>query len=436
METSYNLKNTTIKQVCLVVLCILAGWILLTAAYSIPTARINDNIENSARYFKETYPRFTFYGSTQLDLFTDALMLLTSGYNNTEPSYVASLLNNRIGYSGKNPAQTLYHAYSKNNEINSTSADSPNVISYARYWHGYASILKPLLACPGLHYGHIRSINTVIQLGLFALFCVGLIKLHKIELVPAFVICWVFMNPLCTTMCLQFSTCTIITFFSLNYIVYKLAKGRENLPFCGIFFTCIGIVTSYLDLLTFPLITLGIPLLTYMCLRDEKDSIPLFESVKKIVFLGWSWCIGYAGMWAGKWVLATLVTDENIIANAYNAMLIRASSVNKTDHFNVLDVLVKQVHAMDLIVLISFVFAIICSFYILFRKYGKTSLKENSNAVLYLLIMIMPVFWYSVLKNHAYMHGYFTYRNLAVSVLAIMLILTSFLKTKEERIQV
>ena len=279
--STFNLKKTTVKQVFIIVISIFIGWILLTVAYSIPLSNINNNIENSAKYFKDSYPRVTSSGSSQLDLVSDAVMLLTSGYRTTHPTFIESLLNNRIEYAGKGPAETLYQSYNKNRELKKIFNDNIDIISYARYWHGYSFILKLLLSCPGIHYGHIRSINMVIQLGLFALLCVGVSKLHKTELIPILVICWIFMNPLCTIMCLQYSTCTIITFAALNYIIFYLSKDKENVPFCGIFFTCIGIITSFLDLLSFPLVTLGVPLLIYTYISEEKNNISLFCSIKK-----------------------------------------------------------------------------------------------------------------------------------------------------------
>ena len=328
------------------------GWILLTLAYSLPTERISKNLESSVRYFKETYPRFTNYGSSQLDLYTDAIMLLTSGHKTTEPAYVESLLSKRMYYDGKNPAQTLYSAYNKKENFVHNNIDNEKTLTISRYWHGYASILKPLLSCPSLHYGQIRALNMVVQLGLFSLLCIGLIKLNKASLIPIFVACWVFMNPVSTLMCLQFSTCTILTFLALNFIIYYFPKHDENLQHAGYFFTIIGILTSYLDLLTFPLITLGLPLLTYFCIREEKNNISILESFKKALFFCWSWCLGYGGMWAGKWVLASIITDQNVFLQAYQAIMFRTSTSHNGQNFNVFDVLIKQFHAFDLVIFI------------------------------------------------------------------------------------
>lgn len=36
------------------------------------------------------------------------------------------------------------------------------------------------------------------------------------------------------------------------------------------------------------------------------------------------WAIGYFGMWIQKWILCTIFTEENIIANAIHSILIRS----------------------------------------------------------------------------------------------------------------
>ena len=430
MDTTYHLKNTTKKQFCIIILSIIMGWILLTLAYSLPTERISKNLESSVRYFKETYPQFTKYDSSKLDLYTDALMLLTSAHKNTEAVYIESLLNKQIYYDGKNPVQTLNKAYTKKQNLEN-DIDNAKTFSYARYWHGYASILKPLLSYPSLHYGKIRSLNMVVQLGLFSLLCIGLIKLNKPSLIPIFIACWIFMNPISTLMCLQFSTCTIITFLALNFIIYYFPKHDENLQHAGYFFTIIGILTSYLDLLTFPLITLGLPLLTYFCIREEKNNISILESFKKALFFCWSWCLGYGGMWAGKWVLASIITDQNVFLQAYQAIIFRTNSSYNDQDFNVFEVLIKQFYAFDLVIFISLILTIIYIFYKLLKKYKIKNFKENKISILYLSIILLPIIWYYILQNHAYIHEYFTYRNLTICLFAILLTLRSFLKIKE-----
>ena len=72
-------------------------------------------------------------------------------------------------------------------------------------------------------------------------------------------------------MSLQFGSVTIITFCAMLFILCKSRKWQENLFLWNIFFMFVGIITSYMDLLTFPLITLGVPLTLWVCMyqRDK-----------------------------------------------------------------------------------------------------------------------------------------------------------------------
>jgi len=48
-----------------------------------------------------------------------------------------------------------------------------------------------------------------------------------------------------------------------------------------------------------------------------------------------------------------------------------------------------------------------------------------------LIIGIYPYIWYSVLKNHSYMHSWFTYRSLGVTVFSVLVFMSySIDKTK------
>ena len=138
-------------------------------------------------------------------------------------------------------------------------------------------------------------------------------------------------------------------------------------------------------------------------------------------------------MWAGKWTLATLVTDKNVIENAFNSILVRTGSVYNSDYISMVEVFKKQLLAIDPIVIISLILSIIFWFYTLFKKYEKNKIEKNIAMFLYLIIMLMPIIWYAMLKNHSYIHGFFTFRNITICLLSILLIFINFFKTKKTK---
>ena len=57
----------------------------------------------------------------------------------------------------------------------------------------------------------------------------------------------------------------------------------------------------------------------------------LFESTLKSDILravksGIMWLVGYLGMWSGKWIMASLLTSENIIGNALSQAVVRSGT--------------------------------------------------------------------------------------------------------------
>ena len=48
---------------------------------------------------------------------------------------------------------------------------------------------------------------------------------------------------------------------------------------------------------------------------------------------------------------------------------------------------------------------------------------NRTAAVLYLIIVFIPLIRYSVLMNHSYLHSFFTFRALLASVMAVFLII-------------
>ena len=60
-----------------------------------------------------------------------------------------------------------------------------------------------------------------------------------------------------------------------------------------------------------------------------------------------------------------------------------------------------------------------------------------SKTVPYLIIALIPFLWYLVLKNHSYLHAFFTYRNMLLLSLGINLFIMEmfklFIKVKTEK---
>lgn len=103
--------------------------------------------------------------------------------------------------------------------------------------------------------------------------------------------------PVATAYCLQYSFIVYITLIAtilLSHFREKLDR-RKNAIY---FFFIIGVVTNYFDLLTYPLITFGIP--AVLLLFSGKKKATILESLMTFAAIACAWIGGYALMWVGS----------------------------------------------------------------------------------------------------------------------------------------
>lgn len=75
--------------------------------------------------------------------------------------------------------------------------EEPNTsLGYARYWHGYLVVLKPLLLL--LDYADIRILNMIVQLLLLVWLIVSMIEIDRKKYVLPFIAAVAVANPVAT----------------------------------------------------------------------------------------------------------------------------------------------------------------------------------------------------------------------------------------------
>ena len=408
-----QIKKTLIKIIVFplsVLIFGLLGFLLLSAVYCIPTNSMEKKLEESAVILERerTYPRPMLDEGSQLDNFTDSIMLNTAGHpNGSDNVFVASLKSGNYSSKKSNPVETFVYRYK---EKGTDIYDS----YYPRYWHGYLLFLKPLLVFFNL--GNIRYILMFVQLGLFALIVAKLATKEKRLIIPVF-LTWLFLNPVSTMLSLQFSSVTIITMLSMLFMLFLFERWGCNQSFrWAAFFLLIGSLTSYFDFLTFPLISLGVPLVLFMGLMiSEMNSVKILSGILKILIMSLSWLFGYAGMWFMKWAIGSMITGENIFKNAFEQLTFRTSSDVDDKPINVLDVFQNQFSVTFKRLWIAIVIALLVVFVIFLIRYKRFNIDL---LIINIVIGAFPFAWYALLKNHSYIHAFFTYREIAITVFA------------------
>lgn len=420
--------KTAGKLAATLVVGIVVGLMLLLAVYALPVEPMAQNVKASipalnGEWGEELsyYQLLPGYITTQLDNSTDAAMLLAAVHENDEPLIVRIAQGYRYA-GGENSFLGLLEYPEKGDTMSS------NVI--ARYWHGYLVFLKPLLMV--MSYLDIRMLLMITQTALMAAIGAGLTRRGQIRLIPAFLASLLCITPWVTGFSLQFSTvfCTVLV--QLNVLLYVPEKKMKK---CGLpmFFLLSGMVTSYVDYLTYPIATLGMPLCLCIFLYPAGD---VKAEIKRFVLLCICWGVGYLGMWAGKWVIAGLFGSEkwfwpNLLAKIQE----RSSSESKDTVITYLDVLKKVIApfikrpyaAAGLVGVIAWMVK-----YLRVRHLPASS-KGSGRMFVLLLTALLPFAWYFCTKNHTYQHAFFTSRGLCVAAFAAACMLCSMLDRKEKK---
>lgn len=400
-----------IRKIMLALILGLAGATLLMLLINLlPTDGMKKHITESVKVmeregdYHEVLPGVI---SSRLDNFTDSIMLVSSAHRE-DASLIERTMNiYRVRYEGKTPSETLV-SYGNGEEGYSTGV-------YSRYWHGYQIVLKPLLMF--FNYQEIRYLNICLQFILMFLIAVELVKKKKEIYIFPYLSMVLSLMPVSVGLSLQFSSVFYITNIAVYVILkwWEVLKGKKQFL---LFFMVIGMLTSFMDFLTYPLVTLGVPIVFYFLLSGEDVFLRnIIETIKYSVV----WAVGYIGMWAGKWVIGSVLLRKNIITDAIDALLNRTSSETANVTFTHWDVIERNLDAMfgtPIKILFLGTLLILLAYLVMKTIQDKKNYFGNYH---YLIIGCMPIAWYIVAGNHSYMHFWFTYRELAILIFAVLM---------------
>lgn len=292
----------------------LLGYVLLILAFCLPVQPIRNNIRESyySYYMEQDYYEWSYDNVTsRIDNCTDSLMLQESGFLGIGNPFVDALNCSRLHYDG-----TELQSGDMIWAISSDSFAEAEIIYYTRYWYGYLIWLKPILLL--LNPAEIRILNMIMQISCLALAFYLIGKRLHIKYAIAFLISIIALNPITTAMCLEYTSMYFIAVIGA-IVVMCSRKSRDKDYWKN--FLWLGIVTVYFDYLTFPIVSLGIPLILLLLLRKETFKDSLITAIGSSC----SWGIGYACMWSEKWILASVITRKNSIADAALAVKLRTA---------------------------------------------------------------------------------------------------------------
>ena len=310
-----NAKKILIYVIVFVIMLLLfcAGMI---ATYALPNQKIQAHIRESKDFILELNgnPLFAHeIKNGELDLFTDLLILNTAmnkGNEEDESVIRRAFENSRFSNQEGNQFTSLEQTINDNNIYNNQE--------YSRYWHGIQTIIRPLLLL--FNYEEIRYILNIVILVMLATICIykNLNIIHAIAFMFSMLAVCFFVVP----NSLQYIGTFTISLLGIILVSILYKKKKTKLYPLLIFI--IGGCTSFFDLLTVPIITLGMPLIFIMLLENKKE-----YNIKKMFFemikLSILWFVSYTMIWFAKWVIASIILQEDIISIAINTIFFRTN---------------------------------------------------------------------------------------------------------------
>ncbi len=421
--------RTFLHLFILLVCSVAAGYLLLVAVYCIPQGSLKGLANSVAAIEKddEDLSEVIFgYPGSRLDVFTDGAMLNTASHTNSESPFRRAIACHQYGYDGKSPAQAFIAYYWEE------TPDSE--ITYVRYWHGFLAVLKPLLLF--FSYSDIRMINHMGQmLTVFITLC-AFARRKLYRYIPAVLMTYFFLTPIVLPMAMQYASVFYTGFLSLACLMflYDRIKGGDGLLYL---FMLTGILTSYLDLMTYPVFTLGLPLVGLLILmQDDEDIDGFMPAFKRFVNCGITWFLGYALMWAAKTVIAIPFYGFSTITDTVSKVTQRSASGAVSEGYTYAQALAGNffMYKNDIYRICLILYTVAVAVYFVYLTVRK---RAGINPVLipmYICIFAIPFVWYLVTIEHACIHAFMTYKDLTVAVFAYCACLVSVCAAKTDGI--
>lgn len=397
---------------------------LLAASAFLPALQIGRNIAADARVLLAEPRTRTWLGVEHLtDPYTDALIMNTTMIDGADPVGASLAGRNYAGSSGDARVSLVTRAE------NGTGAND----TYGRFWHGYAGPLRVVFTF--ITYTQWRALNLVlVWAGVAALVLIGW---RRLGLPAAALIAGALLlaAPPVVGDSLQFSPVFHLAVWA-SVAGLLLIRDREAREFDVQLFLLVGCATAYFDFFTAPLLTLGLPLVVLLAYRvsnrtraSEPTGLTKWELTGRAAG---SWILGYAVMWAAKWVYVVLAVDRRGLEDvATTATGLTGPGVGFVDRWTAMatnfEYLVPAAWwptdvsgALAPVVALLLVIAVIALWFVLARTVGVDD-GAVPQALPLVAVAIGPMLWLMVVVRHAADMAFMEYRVLLVTVAATAL---------------
>jgi hypothetical protein len=273
---------------------------------------------------------------------------------------------------------------------------------YARYWHGYQIVMRPLLSV--MPYNDMRGL----------LFAASLIALAALLLragkdfgtaagiaiaAPFFIV-----NAM-GLMVVATKAPTLLLAILGALLVFR--RREEEAPL--LIFFGLGALTAFFDFLTAPALV-GSLALFFHALAERREGRS--DSLARAGALGGFFILGWAGLLVAKFVIAELILGAGAFAHSFDAGLARLRAPDATiESFLPGAALIANFKALKSVWLVAALVIFIVA--PLARADARRRLMAEARRPSALLIAALaPIIWLEVFSNHSQIHAAFTQVNL------------------------
>jgi hypothetical protein len=200
------------------------------------------------------------------------------------------------------------------------------------------------------------------------------------------------------------------------------------------FFFFAGALTSFADILTAPVLTLGMPLAALLLVRSTREGLGALQCARFTVVSSLWWAGGYALSWAAKWVIAVLVLGGSVVGDAMSSIAFRSGAGGGP--FQGVSAVYHNVRYLVPLLRMSengglqggwptaalIVLAVLAPLLWLFWRIAADSSARLRfrTAAPALLVGLLPFAWMMSVSQHSNLLAFFTYRTLAISIFVVL----------------
>ena len=362
----------------------------LLAVYSFPDSWIENNVNAAVAILREE--------------------------GNMEGGYATYFWHNAYGITDNLTDKEIYSGLLRNGR---SAVDAAMRTDYARYWHGYALLLRPLMTVFSII--NVRYLNMMLMFGLFMACCWNCRQ--KLGAWTAFAFgaglltSFILIAPFCQQYCPVYLLALLGCYLPLRF----WNRLRNRLP--ELFLT-LGSLVCFFDFLTFPVLALGYPLLICL-LMQSRENAGAGGLWLRLFVLSAVWMGGYALTWLSKALVGGVLTGQNVLEEILSNVVFRLNGDYATDRKVTAWIAIRE-NLSSYFMGSNIAFWLLCGLaYALRTLSSKAALRKWLCCLPVLAVACYPIVWYCVLQNHVRMHFWMTYRMLAVSFFSLMAYLAS-----------